>query len=122
MTHSLLEFLFLLIDHYDPSRRDLVHRGVVASMDILVGKGVIRSLEPLSAANLVAPWLREKLIAYFPVHCKSDHSDPPKIVKHELLQQEPFSMVPNSHVSSIGKTAVPATQLQPGTTVTDPSF
>ncbi|CAM6048862.1 unnamed protein product [Sphagnum compactum] len=61
MTHSLLEFLFLLIDHYDPVHRDLIQKGVTSSIDILVGKGVVRSLEPLSDCNLVAPWLREKL-------------------------------------------------------------
>jgi len=89
MTHSLLEFLFLLIDHYDPVHRDLIQKGVTSSIDILVGKGVVRSLEPLSDCNLVAPWLREKLYVYFPLYCKPDNSDEAgRQAKPELLQQD----------------------------------
>jgi integrator complex subunit 3 len=89
MTHSLLEFLFLLIDHYDPVHRDLIQKGVTSSIDILVGKGVVRSLEPLSACNLVASWLREKLHVYFPLYCKPDMSEEAgKHAKPELLQPD----------------------------------
>ncbi|CAM6043108.1 unnamed protein product [Sphagnum compactum] len=89
MTHSLLEFLFLLIDHYDPVHRDLIQKGVTSSIDILVGKGVVRSLEPLSACNLVASWLREKLHVYFPLYCKPDMSEEAgEHAKPELLQPD----------------------------------
>ncbi|CAM6116565.1 unnamed protein product [Calypogeia fissa] len=88
MTHSLLEFLFLLIEHYDPVRKDLIQKGVTSSIDILVGKGVVRSLEPLSASNLVASWLREKLVFYFSAYCKSEAVDGLKQVKSELSHQE----------------------------------
>jgi integrator complex subunit 3 len=75
MTNSLLEFLFLLVENYDPVRRELIVKGVTGSIDILVGKGVVRSLEPLSANLLVAGGLREKLNAYFPAYCKPETGD-----------------------------------------------
>lgn len=94
MTHSLLEFLFLCMEHYDPSRREMILRGVVASVDILVGKGVVRSLEPLSASAFVASWLREKLAMYFPTYCKVDSSEAFKAAKHEFSQQDSSMVSP----------------------------
>ncbi|XP_024538045.1 integrator complex subunit 3 [Selaginella moellendorffii] len=70
MTNSLLEFLFLLMEHYDPPRKELLHRGVAASVEILVGKGVVRNLEPLATAPAIALPLREKLSQLFPLYCK----------------------------------------------------
>lgn len=88
ITHSLLEFLFLCMEHYDPSRKDLIFRGVLASVDILVGKGVVRSLEPLSSSPHVVPWLREKLVAYFPIYCQADSFDAYKGAKQEGFPQD----------------------------------
>ncbi|KAG0573724.1 hypothetical protein KC19_VG203900 [Ceratodon purpureus] len=85
MTHSLLEFLFLLVENYDPIRRDLILKGVTISIDILVGKGVVRSLEPLSASPLVVPALREKLNMYFPSYCKPDTGEGPRQFRAESL-------------------------------------
>lgn len=96
MTHSLLEFLFLLVENYDPIRRDLVQKGVTASIDILVGKGVVRSLEPLSACHLVSPALREKLNLYFPLYCKPEIGDGQRQFKHEPMQQDGFAIVRGS--------------------------
>ncbi|GJP80895.1 hypothetical protein CLOP_g11093 [Closterium sp. NIES-67] len=74
MTNSLLEFLFLLLDHYDAAHRDLVLRGISASIDILVGKGVVPSLEPLATSGFIPTKLRERLQALFPAHCRLDAS------------------------------------------------
>ncbi|KAJ7552965.1 hypothetical protein O6H91_06G078600 [Diphasiastrum complanatum] len=70
MTNSLLEFLFLLMEYYDTPRRDVLKRGITTSVDILVGKGVVRSLEPLLCSDRVASSLKEKLLHLFPSYCK----------------------------------------------------
>jgi integrator complex subunit 3 len=88
MTNSLLEFLFLLVENYDPIRRDLILKGVTISIDILVGKGVVRSLEPLSASPLVSPALREKLNMYFPSYCKPDTGEGPRQFRAESLPMD----------------------------------
>lgn len=88
MTHSLLEFLFLLVENYDPGRRDLIQKGVTASIDILIGKGVVQSLKPLSASGLVNPALREKLNYYFPAYCKPDTGEPPRIFRTDSALQD----------------------------------
>jgi len=88
MTHSLLEFLFLLVENYDPIRRDLLLKGVTASIDILVGKGVVRSLEPLSASHLLSPVLREKLNVYFPSYCKPDTGEGPRQFRPDPLPMD----------------------------------
>mgnify|MGYP002775512892 CR=1 FL=1 len=100
ITHSLLEFLFLCLEHYDPSRKDLIARGVVTSVDILVSKGVVRSLEPLACNSHVSPWLREKLVAYFPMYSQAESMEAHKNVKQECVQQD----VPDSIPSPLGST------------------
>ncbi|CAI5476693.1 unnamed protein product [Closterium sp. Yama58-4] len=74
MTNSLLEFLFLLLDHYDVAHRDLILRGISASVDILVGKGVVPSLEPLATSGFIPTKLRERLQTLFPAYCRLDAS------------------------------------------------
>ncbi|XP_059069032.1 uncharacterized protein LOC131038527 isoform X2 [Cryptomeria japonica] len=75
ITQSLLEFLFLLMENFDPDRRELINRGVSASFEILIRKGVVQSLDPLLSCNLIAPSLREKLASYsVAVNTKIDHS------------------------------------------------
>lgn len=85
MTNSLLEFLFLSVENYDPIRRDIILKGFTASIDILVGKGVVRSLEPLSACHLLSSPLREKLNAYFPSYCKPDPGEGPRQFRPDSL-------------------------------------
>ncbi|KAL3684874.1 hypothetical protein R1sor_002896 [Riccia sorocarpa] len=88
MTHSLLEFLFLLIEHYDPVRKDLIQKGVTSSIDILVSKRVVPSLDGLSASPFVASWLKEKLNFYFSPYCKSDPTDSYKFTRSDHYHQE----------------------------------
>ncbi|KAL2653043.1 hypothetical protein R1flu_021171 [Riccia fluitans] len=88
MTHSLLEFLFLLVEHYDPVRKDLIQKGVTSSIDILVSKRVVPSLDGLSASPFVAPWLKEKLNFYFSPYCKSDPADSYKLTRSDHFHQE----------------------------------
>lgn len=94
MTHGLLEFLFLLIEHYDPARRELIQRGVATSIGILVGKGVVRSLEPLSGCSFVASSLREKLILYFAPYCKVEPNKAEFQLEHiQANSSSPFQQV-----------------------------
>ncbi|ONK77505.1 uncharacterized protein A4U43_C02F7280 [Asparagus officinalis] len=64
ITHTLLEFLFLLVDNYDVHRKEMIARGASTSFGILVRKGVIRSLEPLISCSLLSPLLRERLSTF----------------------------------------------------------
>ncbi|KAH7278133.1 hypothetical protein KP509_38G025700 [Ceratopteris richardii] len=69
LTHCLLEFLFLCMNHYDPGRKDLIWCGVTASIDILIEKGVVQSLVSLSSSPHLAASLKKKLIECFPTYC-----------------------------------------------------
>ncbi|ONK58457.1 uncharacterized protein A4U43_C09F13190 [Asparagus officinalis] len=64
ITHTLLEFLFLLVDNYDVHRKEMIVWGAATSFGILVRKGVIRSLEPLISCSLLSPLLRERLSTF----------------------------------------------------------
>ncbi|KAJ6821076.1 integrator complex subunit 3-like [Iris pallida] len=63
ITHTLLEFLFLLLENYDVHRKEVIQRGVLAAFSVLVRKGVVPSLEPLTSSRMLAPDLRERLNA-----------------------------------------------------------
>ncbi|GAB4835268.1 hypothetical protein Ancab_000177 [Ancistrocladus abbreviatus] len=61
MTHELLEFLILLVENYDVERKNIIFKGVSSALDILVRKGVIRSLDVLTSCDLLSPLLRDML-------------------------------------------------------------
>ncbi|KAL5565854.1 hypothetical protein UlMin_029018 [Ulmus minor] len=61
MTHTLLDFLFLLVDNYDMERKFLIVKGVSSSFGVLVRRGVIRSLDVLISCGALAPFLKERL-------------------------------------------------------------
>lgn len=61
MTHTLLEFLFLLVDNYDVERINLVVKGVSSSFSVLVQRGVIHSLDVLISCDALSPFLKERL-------------------------------------------------------------
>lgn len=85
ITQSLLDFLFLLMEHYDPNRKELIWRGISSSFEILIRKGVVRSLEPILSFNVIAPLLREKLTSFLSLaHSKVDHNIAGKIEKAEV--------------------------------------
>lgn len=84
ITQSLLDFLFLLMEHYDPNRKELIWRGISSSFEILIRKGVVRSLEPILSFNVIAPLLREKLTSFLSLaHSKVDHNIAGKIGKQK---------------------------------------
>ncbi|TYG67459.1 hypothetical protein ES288_D05G077900v1 [Gossypium darwinii] len=60
-THSLLEFLLLLVDNYDLDRKTIILRGVSSAFNSLVQKGVVHSLDVLTRCNVLSPFIRERL-------------------------------------------------------------
>ncbi|KAI7755028.1 hypothetical protein M8C21_030962 [Ambrosia artemisiifolia] len=62
MTHNLLEFLFLLVDHYDIDRKDLILKGVSCALDVLKRKGVVQSFDVLTCCDALSPFLKERLV------------------------------------------------------------
>ncbi|XP_010273207.1 PREDICTED: uncharacterized protein LOC104608818 [Nelumbo nucifera] len=66
MTHTLLEFLFLLVDNYDVARKDVIVRGVSIAFGTLIRKGVVHSLDTLISCNALSPLLKERLVSIFP--------------------------------------------------------
>nr|CAB3489261.1 unnamed protein product [Digitaria exilis] len=64
ITNMLLEFLFLLIDNYDLTRKDAIARCVRSAFRVLVKKRVVPSLEPLTCCEKLSPLLRQKLVAF----------------------------------------------------------
>lgn len=61
MTHTLLDFLFLLVDNYDVDRKDVIARGVKSAFATLVHKGVVQSLDVLVSCKTLSPYLKERL-------------------------------------------------------------
>jgi len=61
MTHTLLEFLFLLMDNYDVQRNDIIVRGVSSAFSVLLRKGVIQSMDVLTSCDALSLFLRERL-------------------------------------------------------------
>ncbi|KAL5766348.1 hypothetical protein ACOSP7_016965 [Xanthoceras sorbifolium] len=61
MTHTLLDFLLLLVENYDVDRSDIIMKGVASAFGALVQKGVVRSLEVLTSCKELYPLLKEKL-------------------------------------------------------------
>ncbi|PWZ16264.1 Integrator complex subunit 3 [Zea mays] len=65
ITNMLLEFLFLLIDNYDVQRKEVIAHCVRSAFGVLVKKGVVPSLEPLTGCDKLSPLLRQKLLAFY---------------------------------------------------------
>ena len=61
MTHTLLEFLFLLVDNYDVQHIDVIVKGASSAFNALLRKGVIQSIEVLTSCDALSPFLRERL-------------------------------------------------------------
>ncbi|XP_050235859.1 uncharacterized protein LOC126685907 [Mercurialis annua] len=61
MAHSLLEFLLLLMENYDVDRPNVTATGLSSAFNILVQKGVIRSLDVLTSCDALSPSLKERL-------------------------------------------------------------
>lgn len=61
ITHALLEFLLHLVDSYDVERKSVMVKGVSSAFQLLVRKGVIRSLDVLISCPALHPALKERL-------------------------------------------------------------
>lgn len=61
MTHTLLEFLLLLVDNYDLEHKNIIIKGVSSAFRLLVGKGVIHSFDVLLSCTTLCPELKEGL-------------------------------------------------------------
>lgn len=61
MTHTLLEFLLLLLDNYDVEHKGVIVKGVSSAFQLLVSKGVIQSLDVLTSCTALSPVLKEGL-------------------------------------------------------------
>ncbi|CAJ1976637.1 unnamed protein product [Sphenostylis stenocarpa] len=61
ITHALLEFLLHLVDNYDVERKGMMIKGVSSAFQLLVRKGVIRSLDVLISCPALPPGLKEGL-------------------------------------------------------------
>ena len=91
LTVKLLEFLFHTVDTFDPPRREQLARGVTAAVDVLVAKGVVRSLEPLCSAAALPEALRNRMRAMWPKHCPSHPDAPPVAAPSVEVQPAPVS-------------------------------
>ncbi|BAT93412.1 hypothetical protein VIGAN_07237100 [Vigna angularis var. angularis] len=61
ITHALLEFLLHLVDSYDVERKSVLVKGVSSAFQLLVRKGVIRSLDVLISCPALHRALKERL-------------------------------------------------------------
>ncbi|KAL0315219.1 UNVERIFIED_CONTAM: Integrator complex subunit [Sesamum calycinum] len=61
ITHSLLEFLFILLDNYDVERKEIVSRGISTALHTLIRKGVVQSLDVMTSCDMLSPIFKERL-------------------------------------------------------------
>ncbi|KAH7836852.1 hypothetical protein Vadar_006422 [Vaccinium darrowii] len=61
MTHTLLEFLLLLMDNCDVERKDIINHGVLSAFSMLVRRGVVQSLDVVVNCDAISPLLRQRL-------------------------------------------------------------
>ncbi|XP_059299981.1 uncharacterized protein LOC132052455 [Lycium ferocissimum] len=61
VTHTLLEFLLIVVDNYDIERKEMISKGVSTALSTLVKKGIVGSLDVLTRCDLIATVLREML-------------------------------------------------------------
>ncbi|KAI8526154.1 hypothetical protein RHMOL_Rhmol13G0287000 [Rhododendron molle] len=65
VAHTLLEFLFLLMENYDVGRKDIINHGVLSAFCMLVRKGVVRSLDILVNCDAISPVFKQRLVELF---------------------------------------------------------
>ncbi|CDP14922.1 unnamed protein product [Coffea canephora] len=59
ITHTLLEFLLMLVENYDIERKDVIVKGISSAFTFLVRKGVVRSLDALTCSDVISPFLKQ---------------------------------------------------------------
>ncbi|XP_024994434.1 integrator complex subunit 3 [Cynara cardunculus var. scolymus] len=62
MTQNLLEFLFLLMDHYDVDKKELIVGCISSVLDVLERRGVVQSFDALISCDMVSPFLKERFL------------------------------------------------------------
>lgn len=65
ITHTLLEFLLMLVENYDIERKDVIVKGVSSAFTFLVRKGVIQSLDALTCSDVISPFLKQSFEKVF---------------------------------------------------------
>ncbi|KAK7268472.1 hypothetical protein RIF29_21171 [Crotalaria pallida] len=66
MTHTLLEFLLLLLDNFDVEHKDVIVKGVSSAFQSLTRRGVIQSLDVLMTCAALSPVLKNCLAKLLP--------------------------------------------------------
>lgn len=61
ITHTLLEFLIILLDNYDAERKEILVRGVSTAFRTIIQKGVVQSLDVLTNCDILSTILKERL-------------------------------------------------------------
>lgn len=56
LTATLVEFLVLVMDSYDPTKKDMIKQGVYNSLRIMVEKGVVRYANERGLAHFSVLW------------------------------------------------------------------
>jgi len=62
LTATLLEFLVLTMELYEPTKQDMVRQGVHNSLKIMLSKGVVGTLAPLLSCPTLDPKISKKMI------------------------------------------------------------
>lgn len=62
---TLLEFLMLSMNNYDASHPEMTRRGVHNSLQIMLSKGVVGSIDPLVCCPAIDPKLRPQVLVTF---------------------------------------------------------
>ncbi|KAI0225609.1 hypothetical protein L0F63_007412 [Massospora cicadina] len=65
LSELLIEFLSFANAEYFPGQSELIHKGLDSAMELLLEKGVLRSLEPLYHSPNFSPETKAKLYALF---------------------------------------------------------
>lgn len=59
VTHTLLDFLLIMVNNYDVERKEIISKGVSTALSTLVTRRIVTSLDVLTRCDMIAPVLRE---------------------------------------------------------------
>ncbi|XP_052173944.1 uncharacterized protein LOC127789144 isoform X2 [Diospyros lotus] len=103
MTQTLLEFLYILMDNYDVGRSNLINHGVLSAFCVLVGKGVVHSLDVLTNCDALSPFLKQRLV----VLLSGLNANVPKVLQPAHTVQSLNSPEPSSLQYQLSSNGVP---------------
>ncbi|KAF8041219.1 hypothetical protein BT93_B3218 [Corymbia citriodora subsp. variegata] len=109
LTHTLLEFLFLLVENYDVEHKDMVSSRVSLSFTLLINQGLSRNVENLTSAEILSPPLKEKLRCFLSDKRVgiAQEIQPAKTLGH-LIPMDVGTALPEEHITYIQKDEVGA--------------